>query len=173
MSTISFLDPSMLPLVSTFLFVFATVFALLSYSRIFVHRDKDGNPTEKAPVKIYAMLAIVFGAFSAAYEPLVTGLQQYIPYAAGLLLLIFFVTLIKKVFEGKKNKNTDTYPILISLVILLLLLATFGNSLRSFLPSSLDPEVVLWVVGIIIVILFFLGIYKYKGGAAAAPGHPQ
>lgn len=149
---VSIIDPAMLPFVSTFLFVFALIFGLLSYSKI-GEFDKRVN----------ALLALAIAGFSVMYEPLVLGLQQYMPIAAALLIIVFFFALLKKIF-GKKEGDTagDTVPLIITLAVLLLLMVAFGQSLTSFLPAGTDPQSVLWAVGIIIAVLFFWLIYKTK-----------
>jgi len=41
-------------------------------------------------------------------------------------------------------------------------MVAFGQNLTSFLPAGMDPQSVLWGVGIIIAVLFFWLIYKTK-----------
>ena len=62
----------------------------------------------------------------------------------------------------KGDKAGDTVPLIITLAVLLLLMVAFGQNLTSFLPAGMDPQSVLWGVGIIIAVLFFWLIYKTK-----------
>ncbi len=168
MATIALIDPTIMPVATTFLFVFATVFALLSYSRIFTHKDQHGTPTEKPPTKVYALLAIVFGAFAAAYEPLVVSLQRYIPIVAGILAIVFIFVFIKSILRRKEEQGTGTtFPIALSVAILLVLLMSFSDQLKPYLPADFGMDNLLWIIGIIIVLIFFWSVYKYTGTATA------
>ncbi|HIG96920.1 MAG TPA: hypothetical protein HA230_01065 [Candidatus Aenigmarchaeota archaeon] len=149
---ISLIDPVVMPFISTFLFVFALIFGLLSYSKI-------GEFNKK----VNALLALAIAGFSVMYEPLVLGMQQYMPIAAAVLIVVFFFALLKKIFGKKEgDKAGDTVPLIITLAVLLLLMVAFGQNLTSFLPAGMDPQSVLWGVGIIIAVLFFWLIYKTK-----------
>lgn len=149
MAVLSFLDPAIVPFFSTFLFVFAVVFGLLSVAKIGF--DKRVN----------AALAIAIAFFASIYEPLVTMLTQYMPIAIGLLIVIFFVVFIKKVLGGE-GKDGDNLPILIAIGLLMLLLAMFSDRIVAVLPYGADPNMVLWGIGILFVILFFWFVYKQK-----------
>lgn len=149
---INLIDTTMLPYVSTFLLVFALIFGLLSYSKV----GEFGK-------KVNALLALAIAGFSVLYEPLVSGLQQYMPIAAAVLIIVFFFALLKKIFGKKEGQQGgDTVPLIVVLAILLLLMAVFGQRLGNFLPTGVDVQGALWVVGIIIVVLFFWLIYKTK-----------
>ncbi|HLC67369.1 MAG TPA: hypothetical protein VJI12_00640 [archaeon] len=149
MSVISFIDPATLPFVSTFLFVFAVVFGLLTYSKV--------GGFDK---RVSGAIAAAIGLFSMAYEPLVTSLTQYMPIAVGLLVILFFVAFIQKVLGGGENK--DYFPLIIALGISLVLLGMFSDRLVGYLPYGIDVNMVLWGVGIVAVLLFFWFIYKTK-----------
>jgi len=153
MAVISFLDAGTLPFVSTFLFVFAVVFGLLSYSKVGGF-DKRVN----------GAIALAIGLFSMAYEPLVTTLTQVMPLAVGLLVVLFFVAFVQKVLGGSNdpNKKSDYFPLIIALGILLVLLGMFSDQLVAYLPAGLDVNMVLWGAGILAVVLFFWFIYKTK-----------
>ncbi len=152
MATITLIDPAVVPYVSTFLFVFALIFGLLSYSKI-----GDFNK------RVNAMLALAIAGFSVLYEPLVVTLSQYIPIAASLLIIIFFLALVKKIFEGKEGSKKDYFPLIAVIAILFLLLIAFADIFLAFLPGNFDPSVVLWVIGLVFVVLFFWLIYKTGG----------
>jgi hypothetical protein len=150
---IAFIDAALLPQVSTFLFVFAMVFGVLTYSKM---GDFSKN--------INGVLAIAIAFFAILYEPLVIGLTEYMPIAVGLLVVLFFAALVKKVLGGGKDIK-DTFPLIIALGILLLLLGLFSDQLAAYLPAGFDAGNVLWIIGIVVVVLFFWFIYKYKGSA--------
>ncbi|HLD38773.1 MAG TPA: hypothetical protein VJB05_00490 [archaeon] len=149
---VTIIDPAVMPFISTFLFVFALIFGLLSYSKI-------GEFNKK----VNALLALAIAGFSVMYEPLVLAMQQYMPIAAAVLIVVFFFALLKKMFGKKEgDKSGDTVPLIITLAVLLLLMVAFGQGLTGFLPAGMDPQSVLWGVGIIIAVLFFWLIYKTK-----------
>ena len=142
------IDPAVLPVVSTFLFVFAIVFGLLSYSGV-------GNFSKR----INAVIALAIAIFSTLYEPLVAGLQELIPFATILLIILFFIVFIKKIVGGN---NTDAFPVIATIALLLLVLMVVGDRLAPFLPAGTDTTGALWAIGIIAVLMFFYAIYKQK-----------
>lgn len=155
---LDFIDPTILPLLSTFLFVFAVVFGLLS-----IAKGKDDKVLFKNSVNV--IIAIVFAAFAASYEPLVTALQQLIPLAAALLLVLFFFVFLKRLFGSKEGQKFDALPFLVVIGFLLLLLGIFWDSLGLSVPG-ISSSNMMWLIGIIIVIMIFFAAYKHS----PAPG---
>lgn len=153
-----FLDPSIIPVVSTFFFVFAVVFGLLVSSKV----GEFGK-------RINAIIALAVAAFSTTYQPLVSLLQDMIPFATIVLIILFFIVFLKKIAGG--GRGTDFLPIVVVLGILLLILTVVSDRLTPFIPSGFDTTNVLWIVGILVVILFFFAVYKYTP-SQAAPGPP-
>jgi hypothetical protein len=156
MAIISFLNPATMAQVSTFLFVFGTVFGLMTYSKL-LEFDKRVN----------ALISLAIAFFAMVYEPLVVNLTTYMPIAAGIIAVLFFVMLIKKVLGGDKKEGAgkqerDTLPIIVALGIMLILLAVFSDMLIPLLPSGISADSVLWGAGILVVILFFWFIHKTK-----------
>jgi hypothetical protein len=152
MAIISFIDPMMAPYLSTFLFIFAVVFGLLSYAKV----GDFGK-------RINAIIALAFALFSIFYPPLVLGLQQWLPVAVVLLIILFFILFVKKMFASEKSG--DTFPMAIALATLLIVFAVLGDRILGYLPAGFDLDTMSWIVGIIIVILFFWTVYNYKGGS--------
>ena len=165
---LTIIDPATTAVVATFLFIFAVVFALLSYSKIFVKKDKNGNPAGEEPRKVYAIIAVVFGIFAATYEPLVAGLQKYLPYAATVLIVIFLILFLKKLITGDKKDKFDAFPVILSMGVLLLVLGIFWESVALYLPTDLSSANALWIVGLIIIIGIFYAVYKHS----ESPGAP-
>lgn len=146
-----FLDPSMTPFVSTFLFVFAVVFGLLVYSKV-------GNFDRK----VNAIIALAIALFSTLYEPLVASLQEFMPLAVVLLIVLFFVIFLKKIVTPKEKE--DAFPLAAALAILLLLFGVLGDKITRYIPVSIDPITFAWIAGILLVVLFFVAIYQQKQG---------
>lgn len=136
-----------LPEAAAFIFVFAVVYGLLSYADVLKHKG------------VNIAIAAVFAAFSVMYEPFVSSLQDFIPIATVVLVVIFFIMLVKKVFT---EKGGDTLPLAVALAILLLLLATIWDSVTYYLPLGISPDNALWVIGVIIIIILFAAVYKHK-----------
>jgi hypothetical protein len=155
MAMISFIDPAAAPYLSTFLFIFAVVFGLLSYAKV----GDFGK-------RINAIIALAFALFSVFYQPLVLGLQQWLPIAVILMIILFFIIFVKRMFASEKTG--DTFPMAIALATLLIVFSVVGDKVLGFLPSGFDLNNMAWIVGIIIVILFFWTIYNYKGSGASA-----
>jgi hypothetical protein len=146
-----FFDP-FLPQFAAFLFIFSIVLGLLTTAKIF--GDHKG---------VNAGIAVVFGIFSAMYEPFVTGVQTYLPIAAALLVIVFFVVLIKKLFGGKEGKTTyDAVPIAVVLISLLLVLISQWSLLQGFLPAGIDAWNFAYGLGIVMVLIIFVAVYKHK-----------
>ncbi len=147
------IDAAMLPVATTFLFVFALVFGLLT---------SLGEQKFFKNNKVNAAIAAVFGIFSATYAPLVEILQQYIPIAALLLIVVFFIAFVKKSLGGKGGSSGDKLPMMVTLAMLLLIIGVFWNDIARFLPVSVDSTVALWVIGIIVILMIFWGAYKHS-----------
>ena len=143
---VDLIDPSMIPFIGAFVLIFALVFGLLSYV----------NRFNKA---VNLMIAGVFGLFSVMYEPLVTGLQTFLPIAAIIFVVIFFLIILKSVFGG--GKEIDTFPMIVAIAILLILLGIFWPQI-GFEIAGLNSTNVFWVLGIAVVVLIFILAYSQK-----------
>jgi hypothetical protein len=142
---LNFLDPALMPVMAAFVFVFAIVLGLLTSAAIFQRR-------------VNTVIALVFAVFSASYSPLVLILQQYIPIAAILFIIIFIIVLVQK---SVSKKNTDSVLSSISLLILLFILGVFWDEIQYILPVGLDPMNALGIIVVIVIVLIFLVAYKH------------
>ncbi len=147
---VEFIDPTMLPFVAAFLFVFAVVFGALSYAKVLGEQRK-----------VNAIIAIAFAIFAVLFEPFVFGLQAVLPFAAVGIVIIFFGLFLKKVFAGKEGERFDAWPIATSLIFALLLLGILWDQIGFSVPG-IDATNMLWLIGIIIVLLIFYVAYKHK-----------
>jgi purine-cytosine permease-like protein len=147
------IDLIFLPQVGAFLFVFAIVLGILESTNMF----RKGVNTA---------LAVVFGLFSAIYEPFVSGIQTYLPLVVIPLIILFFYILIKKTqkqFEKKDGKNEhDSLPIMVVLVSLLIVLISQWNIFKGFLPAGIDATNFAWGLGIVVVLIIFWAAYKHN-----------
>jgi uncharacterized membrane protein len=136
------------PAATAFLFIFAIVFALLVKSNVLGNKNASGA------------VAFAIAAFTAMVEPVVSGLQQYLPVGAVLLTIIFFFVFLRDAAGIRGGQNRDMLPTAVVLVISMLLLATLGMPLLNQLQI---PEAgnLLWITGITLVGLIFYAIYKH------------
>jgi len=156
MAELFILDMALMPIAATFLFVFAVVFGLLTSVR-------DEKLFKNS--KVNAAIAAVFAIFAASYEPLVTIMQQLIPLASIVLIVIFLLVFIKKSFGGHKAGG-DMLPRVVTLAVLLLLIGVFWQNIERVIPLSIDPTMVLWIIGIMIVVMIFWAVHKHAGTPA-------
>ena len=139
-----------LPQITAFLFIFALIYALLIYSRLFAG-------TKNAA----ALISLVIAFFSVMYSPLVEFLQGIIPIAALLLVFLFFIVLVKRlVIEGEAKK--DAVPIAAILAAFLIIVGVMWDRIGFAIPG-LSSENMLWIVGIIIIVLILLVAYSHSG----------
>jgi hypothetical protein len=141
-----------LPQITSFLFVFAIIYALLIFTGIFAG-------TRRAA----ALISIVIAFFAVMYSPLVLFLQELLPIASILLVFLFFIVFTKKLFikEDLTNK-TDALPLAVVLAISLLLVGILWNSIAVSLPTPFTSDTVLWLIGIFIIILIFFAVYSHN-----------
>ncbi len=135
---LEFINSDLMVFGASFLFVFAIVYALLAYSKIF----KENKYAS-------AIIALVFGFIAAAYGPFAYFIQNIMPYAAILLVVVFFIIFIKAIFgHGNKEKGKqDVVPSMIALAIMLILLAATWPTLASYLGITVSlSELLLWIL---------------------------
>lgn len=156
------IPPDVMAFITSFLFVFAIVFALLIYSKIF-----------KESRYAVAAIAAVIGFIAAAYKPFSAILQLFIPWAAGLLVVLFFIVFIREIFKKEPGKERDPWPAMVALAVSLLLVAAVGPELlRGFGLGMVGTETVLWIVGIIVILLIFWLALKRMQPPTAPPTQP-
>ena len=146
---VEFIDPTLLPTIGAFIFVFAMVFGLLSY-------------VKKFNSAVNLVIAGAFGFFAVLYEPLVSGLMTFVPIAAIIFAALFFFLILKEVFKGKEGSKTETFPLLVALALLLLVLGILWPTI-GFEVAGISSTNILWIIGVVIVIVIFYAAYKHEG----------
>jgi len=157
-----FLTPDVMIFATSFLFVFAIVFALLVYVKIF----KESRPA-------MAIIAAVIAFSAAVYEGSAIIIQQIMPYASIVLVVLFFIVFVKKIFERDETKGgkRDLMPTVIVLAIALILLAVFWPQIANMAGlGGLESDNVLWGIGILVVVLIFWSVYKMSSGESGGSG---
>lgn len=139
-----------LPQITSFLFIFAIIYALLIFTGIFA-----------ATRRAAALISIVIAFFAVMYSPLVSFLQGLLPIASILLVFLFFIVFIKKLFI-KEGIEVDALPLAVLLAVSLSLVGVFWNSIAVSLPAPFTSDTMLWLIGIFIIILIFFAVYSHK-----------
>lgn len=141
-----------LPQITSFLFVFAIIYALLIFTGIFA-----------ATRRAAALISIVIAFFAVMYSPLVLFLQGLLPIASILLVFLFFVVFIKKLFiKEDSQKQTDALPLAVVLAVSLLLVGILWNNIAVSLPSPFTSDTMLWLIGVFIIVLIFFAVYAHE-----------
>jgi len=146
------LDPALLPFLGAFLFVFAIVFGLLSYAKMFGF-----------PRNVNAAIALVFGIFAASFEPFRTGLFNILPILVIPLVILFFFVFIKKIFMPEDKKEPfDAVPLLAIAIPTFFLLGIFSDQVFSLLfLTEAEQRNILWLVGVFVVVIIFASVYYH------------
>ncbi|MFH1421061.1 MAG: hypothetical protein ABIG30_03835 [Candidatus Aenigmatarchaeota archaeon] len=176
------LSMDLFPFAATFLFVFAIVYGVLSITNVFGIKKtvsarvrKGSEYTEQSTSeisghrKVNGLVAIVFGFFAASYPPTVAFVQEFLPIATILLIIIFFLALVKKLVIGDTSKsggtNRDPVPVLALLACLIIFIAAAQSSgwITKLIPGvpGLELETILWVFGALAVVLIIWTAYRY------------
>ena len=149
----SFLSPELTGFASTFLFIFAIGFAMTSYSKVL--KSKSAS----------ALIAAVIAFFAATYNPLVAFMTEFMPIAAGALVVLFFIVFIKEIlFKGEKGKE-NSVPAAIGLGVSLLVLGVvWSKVMQSYGIVGLAAENVVYIIAIAAIIIVFWAAYKAFAG---------
>ncbi len=137
-----------LAFITTFMFVFAIIYALLLKAKVIEYKNAN------------IIIAAVIALFSALYQPLVAALQVFLPIAAIILVILFFFVFVKSLMGG----GEDAIPLLAVLVIALLLLGALWGNIVALIPMPLwlASDAMIWIIGIVIILLIFLVVYRHK-----------
>ncbi len=149
------IPPDILAFATSFLFIFAVVFGLLVYTKIF-------KETRAVP----AVIAVVFGIIASLYAPFVIFLQAIIPFAAIILVLLFFIIFLRTLLGGGGGKKRiDPWPAVVSLGISLILLGIFWDQLAGYFGLTIrESENLLLLAGVVIIIAIFYIAYRVGTG---------
>jgi len=150
----------MIGFLAVFGFVFALVFALMIYAKIF--------PESR---KAIALIAVVIGFVTGLYEPAVAFILNIIPIAAIILVFIFFIVFVKKLFfpdltdeEKAKGKKRDVWPAMVGMGVMLILINVFWDKISGYIGFSTVPgETILWLIGILITVMIIAIAYSVWG----------
>jgi len=145
---VEIIDPELVAPLGALILVFAIVYGILTYANILKDR------------RVNLLIAAVFGLFSTLNEVFVTGLEEFLPIAAVVLVIVFFIMLLKEIVG--KAAITDVVPVVVVLALLVLLVGSFGSRLPIGI-ANLDSTALAGWLALILVILIFWFAYRHVG----------
>ena len=156
------LTPELTGFASTFLFIFAIAFAMMAYSKVLHSKSAS------------AVIALVIAFFAATYAPLVAFMTQFMPLAAGGLVVLFFIVFVRDVLFGGKKGKSDPMPAAIGLGLALLVLGViWPKILQLYGFVGIGAENIVYALAIVAIVIIFWAAYKAfesgGGSPAAAP----
>lgn len=133
-----------------FVFIFAVVFGVMQVSGII--REKNIN----------LIIALAMSLFASLYQPLNIILWQVMPYAAGILLILFFLKLVLNLVgvKGVGEVGNNAPIVLVILILLIIVLGTLSNT--GLISLGTDSQNTLWIIGLIVFALILIIAYQMK-----------
>jgi len=129
-----------------FFLMFAIVYGALDFAGMFKNR------------KVVLLVSIILALFAISLEWVRMSIVTYMPYAALVFIVFFFIGFLKKLFSGK-DKNPDYTLLAVIIMLLLLFIASQGDMLSSFFPSYMFNEIML-AAGLVLIAFIFYAAYK-------------
>lgn len=148
MISLPFLASSDVSVLAAFLFIFAIVYAILTYAKV-LGSIKHVN----------IIIALVIAFFSANYSPFVSGMINYMPIASILLVVVFFFMLVRKLFEPKEGQKLDALPISLATGIALIIVGLLWDKIAPSVPG-LSSDNILWILGLSAVLIILYAGYR-------------
>ncbi len=136
---------------TTFIFVFALIYGLLDL----VARKKGGFFPKRSNI----LIALAFALISIAYTPVISFIWSLLPIASVILIVLFFVAFVIKIFESDQQKKTDYKPMMVVMVLLLIVIGSSWDKISAMIPFGMSSDM-LWLIGLVVVGLLFYGAYK-------------
>ena len=159
-SILSGISPDILSFATSFVFMFAVIFALLVYSGMFARKEK-GVVVGHAPKGPLVAIAAVVAVVASLYQPFVTFLQQVIPIASIFLVVVFFLIFVKQLI--KKEGKGDPWPAMVGMAAFLIVLGVAWPTVQTYIGfTGISPDVMLWAIGIVVILLIFYMAYSAK-----------
>lgn len=147
MVSLPFISSSDLPLIASFLFMFAIVYGVLAYARMFEHTRQ-----------VNIAIALVIAFFSASYRPFVSSLQAYMPYASILMAILFFYVLVKRIF-APQGERIDALPISLATGISIVIIGLLWDKIAPVIPG-ISSDNILWILGLSAVLIILYAGYR-------------
>ncbi|MBM3303766.1 MAG: hypothetical protein FJY76_01615 [Candidatus Aenigmarchaeota archaeon] len=145
------LDPSTLNFLLPFLLMLAIVYGALQMASPI--KNKGAN----------FIIALVFALFAATYQPAVDMINQLLPYAVVLFVVVF---LLGFVWKGAKDKKVDfTLLAIVAGLIAIFLASPMGQDLFGMAPTSgpLSADNLAAAAGLLFVLIMLVVAYKSWG----------
>lgn len=132
-----------------FLFAFAIVYGALDVSGVFKSR------------RINALLGLTLAFFAVSSQEVLNIIHAYLPYAAIVFIVVFFLSFIFSPFkEDKKEKDFTLIIVIIALAFLFMAGAGYGTIQNMFPSYTVDLENFMYGGGLILLIMLIYAAYK-------------
>ena len=148
------LDSSTLTFLLPFMLMLAIVYGALQM----------GSPIKNKAANF--IIALVFAVFAATYQPAVDMINQLLPYAVVLFVVVF---LLGFVWKGARDKKIDfTLLAIVAALAAIFLASPMGQELFGMAQSSgpLSADNLAAAAGLLFVLIMLVVAYKSWGGEA-------
>lgn len=130
------------------LLVFAITYGALEVAGIFQNR------------RVNSIIALVIAFFAISNPQIVQLTYSVMPYAALIFIAIFFIGILLSPIRGKGEKNYELIAIICALG--LVWLASHESFVAKLIPG-LPATDILTILGLILIIIIFLMVYRLWG----------
>ena len=135
-----------------FIFVLAIVWGGLEVAGIFKNKG------------VMAIISVVVAFFAISSSQTLSFLQQFLPLAVIIFILVFILSIIIKPFKTKEGFKIDYTLLAIVGVLVLVFLSTWDFRYFGNLIPGADNADILSGIGIVIFLLIIISAYKQKAG---------
>lgn len=128
-----------------FIFTFALVFGVLTISNIF-----------KGQKNVNAMIALAVSLFAIIYPSYLIILYEWLPYLCIFFIVIFVILILKNLFVKGGNQPQQSWPILITIVVLFLVFMFVYPSIPLPNSSLISSQDLLLLIGVAFVVIILI-----------------
>ena len=142
----------LLTLALPFFLVFAIVYGALEVSGVF-KKNKSVN----------AIIALVLGALAVTSEQVVALTFTFMPYAAILFIIVFFLGFILTPFREKEEEKDFSLMAIIFVLIILFLASQGQQMIIDMFPAlATSGENIFTLAGLLLVIVIIFAAYQHS-----------
>lgn len=124
----------------SFMFTFALVYGILIISNVF-----------KGQKRVNILISISIALFASLYENYVSFLFQWMSYIVIFFIIVFLLSILRNLFEGKAIK--ENWETLITIVILFLIFLSIYPYFQISLGNYVNSQDILLTIGLVFIIL--------------------
>lgn len=143
-----------------FFLVFAIVYGALEVSGVFSRKEEGRKVTNK---KVNAIIALVLGFFAITSEQVVGLTYMFMPYAAVLFIIVFFLGFILSPFRGKEEEKDYSLIAIIAMLVILFLASQGQEMLIDLFPAlGISGENFFTIAGLLLIIAVLYAAYQHS-----------